>query len=204
MKIYSYVVPRDYGFAPNPFYGVCTLATCKPKIRNTAVIGDWIMGFGAANSGAKIAGKLIFAMKVDEKLSFNEYWSKDEYQCKKPIMNGSLKQNYGDNIYHKEKGIWLQSDSHHSLEYGLVNIDNLNKDTSTDAVLLSRKFWYFGKEAIEVPKDLLELVYRGRGHKSPIVDESDIINWLDNLPEKGFIGEPSKFAEEFERYDGKS
>ena len=32
-KGYSYIITRDYGFAPNPFGGVCTLATCKPKIR---------------------------------------------------------------------------------------------------------------------------------------------------------------------------
>src|SRR5712671_5339411 len=33
MRLYSYVVARDFGFAPNPFFGVCTLATCKPDIR---------------------------------------------------------------------------------------------------------------------------------------------------------------------------
>ncbi len=27
---------RDYGFAPNPFHGICTLATCKPVIRRVA------------------------------------------------------------------------------------------------------------------------------------------------------------------------
>src|SRR5262245_31415483 len=44
VRLYSYVVARDYGFAPNPFYGFCTLATCKPDIRRTADIGDWIVG----------------------------------------------------------------------------------------------------------------------------------------------------------------
>ena len=31
-KSYSYVVARDYGFAPNPFNGILTLAACKPVI----------------------------------------------------------------------------------------------------------------------------------------------------------------------------
>lgn len=44
MKIFSYVVSRDFGFAPNPFFNFCTLATCKPKIRKDAKIGDWIIG----------------------------------------------------------------------------------------------------------------------------------------------------------------
>ena len=32
-RVYMYVVDRDFGFAPNPFHGVRTLATCKPPIR---------------------------------------------------------------------------------------------------------------------------------------------------------------------------
>ncbi|MFH1865797.1 MAG: hypothetical protein ABIK85_07930, partial [Candidatus Eisenbacteria bacterium] len=39
MRLFSYIVARDYGFAPNPFCGVCTLATCKPKIRESASVG---------------------------------------------------------------------------------------------------------------------------------------------------------------------
>lgn len=31
--LFSYVVETDSGFAPNPFFGVCTLARCKPSIR---------------------------------------------------------------------------------------------------------------------------------------------------------------------------
>ena len=41
-RIHSYVVRYDSGFAPNPFYGYCTLATCKPNIRRSADIGDWV------------------------------------------------------------------------------------------------------------------------------------------------------------------
>ncbi|SSY70238.1 hypothetical protein [Alysiella crassa] len=40
MKIISYVVKYDYGFAPNPYHGFLTLATCKPVIRSNAEIGD--------------------------------------------------------------------------------------------------------------------------------------------------------------------
>ena len=34
-KLYAYVMTYDTGFAPNSFYGVCTLACCKPKIRSS-------------------------------------------------------------------------------------------------------------------------------------------------------------------------
>ena len=48
MRLYSYVLDHDYGFAPNPFYDVCTLATCKPSIRERAAIGDYVVGTGCA------------------------------------------------------------------------------------------------------------------------------------------------------------
>lgn len=47
--LYAYSITRDFGFAPNPFHGICTLATCKPRIRKAANIGDWILGIGGAN-----------------------------------------------------------------------------------------------------------------------------------------------------------
>lgn len=33
MKIFTYIMTDDRGFAPNPYFGLCTLACCKPKIR---------------------------------------------------------------------------------------------------------------------------------------------------------------------------
>ncbi|MGE3595803.1 MAG: hypothetical protein AB7N70_09645 [Dehalococcoidia bacterium] len=41
----SYKMTHDTGFAPNPFWGCLTLATCKPGIRQTRGPGDWIAGF---------------------------------------------------------------------------------------------------------------------------------------------------------------
>src|SRR5712672_36303 len=99
MRLYSYVVARDYGFAPNPFMGVCTLATCKPKIRAKAKIGDWVVGTGVASR--KRSGRLVYAMRVSAAMTFNEYWNDPRFQDKKPNMRGSKKQAFGDNIYSK-------------------------------------------------------------------------------------------------------
>lgn len=71
MKYFSYVISRDYGFAPNPFFGFCTLATCKPKIRENAQIGDWIFGTGSVALGCK--DKLIYAMQVTNKITYDTY-----------------------------------------------------------------------------------------------------------------------------------
>ena len=69
--LYAYAITRDLGFAPNPFHGVCTLSTCKPGIRKSANIGDWILGVGGSTLG-EVYRKCIMLMKVTEKTNFQD------------------------------------------------------------------------------------------------------------------------------------
>lgn len=149
--LYVYSITRDFGFAPNPFHGYCTLATCKPRIRKSARAGDWVMGIGGTRLG-EAQRRCIFLMRVTEKLTFEEYWDDQRFLLKRPVRNGSRVQMLGDNIYHKDQaGAWVQEDSHHSNPDGSVNELNLSRDTgSTDAVLISDYFYYFGDQAISV------------------------------------------------------
>ena len=62
MKLYSYIITRDYGFAPNPYGGMCTLATCKPVIRRKAQIGDWVAAIGG--SSTPVSGKVVLMMNT--------------------------------------------------------------------------------------------------------------------------------------------
>lgn len=153
-QLYTYAITRDFGFAPNPFHGICTLATCKPDIRKKAKIGDWIMGVGGS-SIPTVKRKCILLMKVSEKMSFQEYWDDNRFTLKKSIRNGSDVQLLGDNIYHKdEDGNWIQENSHHSMSDGTPNLDNLKRDTGkTDQVLISHFFLYFGNQAQTVNLD---------------------------------------------------
>jgi hypothetical protein len=162
-----YVVARDFGFAPNPFHGTCTLATCKPGIRSTAQVGDWVVGMGGGRLRA--TGRCIFAMQVSDKITFEEYWSSPIYLDKKPVRNGSSKMLVGDNIYHREPKSqkWQQADSHHSHPDGSPNLENLGRDTKCDKVLISRHFWYFGNTAPKVPPDIITSIgfKNGVGHR---------------------------------------
>ena len=99
-SVFVYVVDRDFGFAPNPFHGYCTLATCKPRIRKTAQIGDWVIGM--AGSRLNATGRCVFAMQITATISFDEYWANPIYNEKKPVRNGSRKMMVGDNIYHRD------------------------------------------------------------------------------------------------------
>jgi hypothetical protein len=191
---------RDYGFAPNPFYGYCTLATCKPQIRLSACIGDWIIGTGAKDKN-NLAGYLIYGMKVDEVMDFDTYWNDHRFLCKRPVLNGSLKQLYGDNIYHRCRNQWIQANSHHSLENGYPNERNINYDTRINRLLISRKFVYYGSAAIKIPEDFRlyhptgeDICCNGRGHR---VKSNEIAvtfeTWLENTNKWGVQGLPLKF-----------
>lgn len=202
MRLFSYIVARDYGFAPNPFYGWCTLATCKPIIRGSANIRDWIIGTGA-KTNYNLAGHLIFAMQVSETLSFDDYWTDSRFACKKPILNGSLKQVYGDNIYHRDCEIWTQADSHHSLEGGLPNDRNIGRDTNTDRVLVANRFVYFGASAPAIPGAFRscspsgkDLCCQRQGHQ--ILSEqvtAEFGRWLESCGKWGLQGLPCEFRD---------
>jgi len=203
MRFYSYVVARDYGFAPNPFGGICTLATCKPQIRKGATIGDWVIGTGSTQNSKE--NHVIFLMRITKKITFNEYWNDPDYLFKRPVMNGSLKQMYGDNIYHTENGDWVQEDSHHSYENGKVNQHNLDRDTSVDFVLLSDDFYYFGIMAPQMPEEIAEYIRKkGPGFRCP--EESyglKLVEFVKSNYEQGYNDEPTQFLN-FERYNGTS
>lgn len=207
MKLYSYVITRDFGFAPNPFYNICTLATCKPDIRRTAEVGDIIVGIGSGAKKSKFKNKIIYVMKVQEKLTYDQYWNDQRFQCKKPYMNGSKKQMYGDNIYHTDliSNTIIQEDSHHSLENGVTNWDNYNRDVPGKYVLISDEFWYWGSNPINIPQDFLDITDVRRLHRliKDVGFIEDFLGWLDSLDDHGYINNPYKFVKPFNRYNGK-
>ena len=196
-RLYTYIVRHDIGFAPNPFYGVCTLATCKPGIRGKARIGDWVVGVGSKQKGQQ--GRLVFAMRVEETLSYDEYWSDPRFQQKKPNRAGSLKQRYGDNIYHRSpnRNSWIQEDSRHSLEDGSPNMDHVVRDTSASRVLVSETFVYYGHNAIEIPDAFrdwqgYDVCPSGPGYRCnfPMDLREAITSWLESQVHLGITGEP--------------
>ncbi|MFL6238998.1 MAG: hypothetical protein ACJ735_05835 [Actinomycetes bacterium] len=197
MAVYSYVIKRDYGFAPNPFHGSCTLATCKRIIRRVAQIDDWVIGTGSAYYHR--SGQLICAMRITDCMPYDDYWANPRFALKRPDLTGSRMRAFGDNIYHHdEDGVWVQEDSHHSLPGGQVNLLNLNDDTQTDRVLISDDFWFFGAEAPLIPEHFrgegLDNICAHRGHKVNF-SASTVQGFLDWLQqhEPGCTGRPDRW-----------
>lgn len=204
-KVYIYVVDRDFGFAPNPFHNLCTLATCKPIIRRVAREADWIIGMGGSRLNA--SGRCIFAIKVSQSISFNEYWENPLYRHKKPVRNGSKKMMVGDNIYHQVAEAWMQLNSHHSHPDGNSNIHNVENDTQTDAVLVSNYFFYFGAAAIEIPPELLRNINYKNARHHRVFDLSDaepIVKFIEsNFIPNRVLGDPFDFETASARYSAK-
>jgi hypothetical protein len=198
VKLYSYVVAHDFGFAPNPFHGACTLATCKPEIRKGAVLGDYIVGTGSARH--KKTGFLVYFMRVEKILTFDEYWSAPEFECKRPSFSGNKLQAFGDNIYHRHavSGVWLQANSFHSQSDGQPHQQNVKHDTQTsERVLIGEDFVYWGSAAPEIPprfRNYLgdDICKHGQGHHVNLVPglAQDFISWMRGLGRHGYIGRP--------------
>jgi len=200
MNLFSYKIEHDFGLAPNPFGGYCTLAVCKGQIRSNKrlEIGDWIIGTGS-RALERVSGKvqmphLIYAMQVEEKLNFNQYWLDPRFQYKKPVLNGSLTQLYGDNIYHTDnENNWVQVNSAHSLECGNPNLEHVKRDTKSDIVLITKKFFYFGNSSELIPIKYESVLCKGRGVKSTSIPQevaSEFIAWLEENFKPGIYGDP--------------
>jgi hypothetical protein len=188
MRLFSYKITRDYGFAPNPFHGVCTLATCKPQIRSAAQPGDIVVGCGSAANG--LAGRAICVLRVTGKCSFQQFWDDPRFRLKKPFFGGSRSSAYGDNIYHRTPaGEWVQERSHHSFADGALNFANLHRDTGSDNVLWSTDFSYFGADAVLIPAGLRDfhgedLSPTNRSHRCVFSPEfiGEVEDWFASLP----------------------
>lgn len=203
MRLYSYVVRYDSGFAPNPFYGICTLATCKPSIRKSAAIGDWIVGCGSGDRSVKQGGHLVYAMRVTEALRFEEYDSDLRFQKKKPFRFGSRKQSCGDNIYTKasEGTGWTQRDSFHSKPDGSPNPEHVARDTGVDRVLISDDYVYFGGNGPRFPNHLrdfhgLDVCKSGIGYScfEDIALQEQFVQWIRSFGVKGYQCAPFEWA----------
>ena len=166
MRVYSYIVTHDSGFSPNPFHGHLTLACCKPAIRRTAQVGDWVVGL------SKRGERVVYAMRVAEILSFNKYWSDARFAAKVPDKtSASAVVRRGDNIY-KPLGAdaFHQLPSSHSFKDGTENSKNKAHDLGGVHVLVANEFVYFGGGGLDLPGDLAFLKV-GRAHRCKFTQE---------------------------------
>lgn len=191
MRLFSYCIPVDDGAAPNPFWGVCTLTVCKPKIRSTAKKNDWVLGMGSVNVGGRnYSGRLVYAMKITDVMSLQDYndYCLEELSGKIPdFLSKDYKKRVGDCIYSfSDRGLITQRD-------GVHNEEHIQRDLGGKNALLSTHFFYFGVNAVKVPARFSVLIRQGRSHQSIKNEEikESFVKWLEGTYEKNVIyGEP--------------
>jgi hypothetical protein len=135
-------------------------------------------------------------MRVDETLTFDEYWMDPRFQRKKPRLTGSKMVAYGDNVYHRSKnGRWMQEKSHHGHADGSPNFANIKNDTQTNRVLTGREFIYWGRSGPLIPSQFRQPgsdIRAVRGHKNNFSLEfvKQFVDWYGSQPDRGYIDRP--------------
>ena len=194
MRLFSYKLTSDTGFAPNPFFGILTLACCKPEIRENRNIGDYIAGFTSNTLDGSEIGKekLIYFMKITGTIPFSKYWTDPRFQNKKPDLKSSeLRSQIGDNIYEPIP---------HSSEFKqLANLrhceSNIERDLKSYQVLFSTDFYYFGASAILLPEEIRPNIPKGQS--APGYETKDeerilkLIQYLQHNYTSGIIDHPT-------------
>jgi hypothetical protein len=178
-RLFSYTIPIDDGAAPNPFRGMCSLAICKPKVRRVAK-PDWVAGLGSQNApSGNLAGRLVYAMRVDETLSLADYdrLAASRWPGRIPnAQSADLSDRLGDCIYDFSSGEPVQ-------RRGVHGPLNQTTDLSGENVLISRHFYYFGSRAYRLPDYLLPICHQTQGHRSdanaPYFHQ--FVDWIEGL-----------------------
>lgn len=169
-RLFTYKVAHDGGSAPNPYHGVCTLAICKPAIRRVAKFGDVIVGLACTPDDRR----LVYCMVVDHALPWAEYIRACAGTGEMPhgIDAPSLKKKVPHSASDPGDCIWTVADRFEDAKESSSGHDGI-EDWARDVgnglnVLLSRRFWYFGRGdqyVIRLGEELADLV-PGRGHRS--------------------------------------
>lgn len=189
--LYSYTVATDSGFAPNPHFGTCTLACCKPVLRKSVgarllrgsgladlaevrqvrpdYIRDqniWVLGLAGTALKDRPHRSVVFVMQVTDVLDFRSYF--EEYPEKRPVRTAAGARNdprwHGDAIYTGNDPATARQVTPCAHSRGRAeDVQMKHHDLGGRFVLISDHFSYFGKSAPLVP--LEAQLHRGRGHR---------------------------------------
>jgi hypothetical protein len=218
MRVFSYKMTNDTGFAPNPFWGYLTLATCKPRIRYSKTRGDWIAGFTSKTLCGDPVGeeRLVYLMQVAEKLTFAEYFVDERFQPKIPTVSAPLEiHQVGDNIYRPitphpqtfRDFEQLENPSHWDgtntfcSPYGRRQGTRREHDVAGWYVLVATRFAYFGRNVLYIPPNCRPALPRGQSaHGAREYDEARAARFVDyvmsHVAENSVLGSPHRWTDD--------
>lgn len=188
---FVYKMTTDNGGAPCVAGGLLTLAICKPLVRSSAEVGDWVYGIG----GVPLSGRLIYIAQIDDKVINGGYYREEKYSNRDDCIYEYMNDRYcrrGNAKYHSGES---------NIETDLGKSDEGYPRAN---VLLSKNFRYLGDKGItlggmkgEYPgiKALLDTLTQGHrvNHDPDLVEELEKLHkelW-DEHRDVMQVGEPS-------------
>lgn len=210
--LYCYKMTWDTEFAPNPYGGILTLATCKPTIRRCAKVGDWISGWAAntvhdkdgliyTNQGSR---KLIYLAKISKIIPMDEYWNtfpkkrpmvaddtiiRKEKGCSRRAATVKEYSDSGDNIYESRVSNPDYRNENHWIQHENRNhgSEDILHDLSGRNVLVCHDFYYFGiGNSVTIADDVFH-VNIPRCKKLPLQD-SEAVNLINHICDSYHVG----------------
>jgi hypothetical protein len=162
MKVYSYVVDHDTGLAPNPYGGLCTLCLCKLRKSATGkknVVELADIGDWVIGTGGANKKKSAGHGKLVYAMRVDKKPTRAEY-------------------YRRFRKTRVDSK---------LPCDDFEKHCQF--ALVSRHFYYFGANAVDIHNFKLEKNSRGFHYVDP-ADFHPFVEWLERKHEPGKRGEP--------------
>jgi hypothetical protein len=209
MRLFSYKLTHDTGFAPNPFWGVLTLATCKPGIRGAKRKEDWIAGFTSRtltrNRDKVGEERLIFLMQITDVIDQYEYFNHPDpvFQAKIPDCARCPRTEF---VYHAGDNIYRPLTNHPQTPGDFEQVKNPNhneadkmKDLSGRWVLVSSKFYYFGGNPREAPPEVRPIIPGGQaryGFLTHDVLARAFVEWVQRSFCAGVADAPHKWPKD--------
>jgi hypothetical protein len=136
-RIWRYSLVADNGMAPCVEQGILTLCLCKPVIRKSACVGEWVVGFvpKRINDGRV---HVCWAGRIAGILPMGDY--------EKQFLDRQ------DAIYKLTASGWefLRDDYHEEIR---------DRDLNGKNALVFEPFWYWGGVGITAPNDIANLAH---------------------------------------------
>lgn len=187
-----YTMTKDDGFAPHVKNKWLSLACCSRYTREDSKVNDVVLGISGKKMEDVPKHIPIYVMKVNEKLTFDEYFHDKRFK-------GRV-----DNIYKLENGKYVQNRKHDVRSKYTHRHEGVNDAESYDKLLLSKEFQYFGgywkEDKRSLHKKMEEFCekksithIRGHPKKEELKNDSvkQLLEFFKNNYPSGKIGDPN-------------
>ncbi len=175
-RIWRYVLATDNGMAPCVENKWLSLCCCKPRIRESARVGDWVVGF--VPKRIKLA-HVAWLGRVGKIFPLGEY--EQQFSSRLDAIYSLRRSASGEEVL-----VPLRTD-YHADEHSRA------RDLKGRNCLIFEPFWYWGNAGVPVPHEIADLAHYHVGQstrKSSPEKIASLEAWAKSVAPPGVHGEP--------------